>query len=79
MTKNENNTKKYTVKVSNNETEVNYDFNKVEIAKAAASLFMLDDKYDTVMLIDNETNKGIHFDPMTDLTKEQRDKIKEHK
>lgn len=27
----------------------------------------------------NEINKGIHFDPMTDLTKEQRDKIKEHK
>lgn len=27
--------------------------------------------------IDNEINKGIHFDPMTDLTKEQRDKIKE--
>lgn len=28
-------------------------------------------------LIDNKVSKGIHFDPMTDLTKEQRDKIKE--
>ena len=71
----QNEIKKYTVKVSNNETEANYDFNKIEIAKAAASLFVLDDKYDTVMLIDNETNKGIHLDPMVDLTQEQRDKI----
>ena len=73
----QNEIEKYTVKVSNNETEANFDFNKIEIAKAAASLFVLDGKYHTVMLVDNETNKGIHFDPMTDLTQEQRDKIKE--
>ena len=36
---------------------------------------MVDDKYHTVMLIDNAINKGIYFDPMVDLTQAQRDKI----
>lgn len=71
----QNEIKKYTVMVSNDETEANFDFNKIEIAKAAASLFITEGKYHTVMLVDNETNKGIHFDPMIDLTQAQRDKI----
>lgn len=57
----------YTVITVNN-TGINfkskeYGIVDINMAKAIAAAFAIDEDIDSVMLIDNSTNKGIHFDP----------------
>lgn len=74
MKKKENNNK-YTLILKSGANEKTINYGDLHIAKNEASMYLCSNEYDTIILVDNKTNKGIHFDPLTDLIPFARDII----